>query len=364
MAQWPAPLKAKARQTQSQIDDDYQANRARLIKLLGSKEACVDVGVVAGIVTTDPHICALALDLGFKTPQRNSGDGVTQPRAHGRRSASSKAKPRDDVAGSAEAQLQAEAEDLAILDTVMTASPDSNAEGARAVEDGDLKQFQTYCTNVRAKIMAHLLDGAPVPTGRTLYDLGWYFPSEICQVVHLKNSQAYTDTASQILHELHPEKKLSECRRGLYRGCAFGNYAAALKAYRSRPHSGEMYSKLLPSEPGRENEIPELVMDALRTGQKCMAGHIEEFSEAAAAGIQAELEVAVAGYATGMHVVRMVIESPGRDSDVKYNQPDVLGMLATTMCTGLTNLCSFPKTMTDALVLANNELQECCWLFG
>ena len=37
MARWPAPLKAKARQTQSQINADFQANRARLIKVLGSK---------------------------------------------------------------------------------------------------------------------------------------------------------------------------------------------------------------------------------------------------------------------------------------------------------------------------------------
>jgi hypothetical protein len=72
MAQWPAPLKAKARQTQSQIDDDYQANRARLINVLGSEEACVNAGVVAGIVTTDPHICALVLDLGIKKPQLNA----------------------------------------------------------------------------------------------------------------------------------------------------------------------------------------------------------------------------------------------------------------------------------------------------
>ena len=65
----------------------------------------MDVGVVAGIVTTGSHvhICALVLNLGFKTPQRNFGDGVTQPKVHGRRSVSSKAKPRDDVAGSAEA---------------------------------------------------------------------------------------------------------------------------------------------------------------------------------------------------------------------------------------------------------------------
>ena len=69
---WPAPLKAKARQTQSEINADFQANRARLINVLGSEEACVNAGVVAGIVTTDPHICALVLDLGIKKPQLNA----------------------------------------------------------------------------------------------------------------------------------------------------------------------------------------------------------------------------------------------------------------------------------------------------
>ena len=59
-------------------------------------------------------------------------------------------------------KLRAEAEDLAILDTVMTDAPYSNPEGARAVEDDDLKQFQTYCTKVRAKTMACLPDGVRV----------------------------------------------------------------------------------------------------------------------------------------------------------------------------------------------------------
>ena len=280
------------------IDADIKATRTRLTKIFGSLKACVEAGVITDIVTKDPFIKALMLRLGFTKPHRNSGDGLTQHAPHGRSASSKRKKPRVDVARSTEAELLAEADDLAVLDAIMASAPDSNDEGARAVEDADLKQFHSYCTLVRAKIMACLPDGALVPTGRALYDLGWYFPLEIRRVVHVYNSEAYTAAAAKILNELHPEKTRPECKRGLLRGCAFGIYSAAVKAYRSRAHSGNLYSKLVPDMPGRENEIPQLVMDAIRTGQKCMSGHIEEFSEAVAAGTQCDLEVAVAGFAT------------------------------------------------------------------
>ena len=92
--EWPAPLKAKARQTQVHIEADIKANRTRLItKIFGSLKACVEAGVITDIVTKDPFIKALMLRLGFTKPHRNSGDGLTQHETHGR-SASKRKKPR------------------------------------------------------------------------------------------------------------------------------------------------------------------------------------------------------------------------------------------------------------------------------
>ena len=75
---WPAPLKAKARQTQVDINADIEANQTRLTEIFGSVEACVQVGVFADIATKSPFIKSQMLDSGFTKAHRNSGDGLTQ----------------------------------------------------------------------------------------------------------------------------------------------------------------------------------------------------------------------------------------------------------------------------------------------